>query len=137
MPADAEAVTGPQVVLRPEGQAPLTVRVEVQRTDAQRQRGLMYRRQMGEMAGMLFVFREPSHQVFWMRNTFLALDMIFITPDHRVLGVVRNAAPMTDDPREVPGDSQYVLEVNAGFAERHGIGPGTRVEFVNVPPASE
>lgn len=111
--------------------------MEVQRTEAARQRGLMFRRQLDEMAGMVFVFPEPSHLTFWMHNTYLPLDMIFITQDRRVLGIVRNATPMTDDLREVPGESMYVLEVNAGFADRHHITAGTPVDLVNVPPALE
>ena len=74
---------------------------------------------------------------FWMRNTYLPLDMIFITRDHRVLGVVHNATPMTDDSRSVPGNSMYVLEVRAGFAARHHIEAGTPVELIEVPPASD
>ncbi len=127
-------LSGPNVILRPQGAEPVTVRVEVQLTEEEQQRGLMYRRSLDELAGMIFVFARPEHQTFWMRNTFLPLDMIFITADRRVLGVVRNATPMTDDGREVDGDSQYVLEVRAGFADRHHITPGTPVEFVNIPP---
>lgn len=137
MPARPPSLVGPHVVLRPEGHEPVTVRVEVQRTNEQRARGLMFRRQLDEMSGMIFVFPHAEHQQFWMRNTYLPLDMIFITSDRRVLGIVRNATPMTDDPREVPGESQYVLEVNAGFADRHHIRDGTPVELVNIPPAAE
>jgi uncharacterized membrane protein (UPF0127 family) len=63
-----------------------------------------------------------------MRNTYLPLDMIFIESDLRVLGVVENAEPMTDTSRSVPGQSQYVLEVNAGFAREHGIEAGAQLE---------
>ncbi len=101
-----------------------------------RARGLMFRRELDELAGMLFVFPAPENLRFWMHNTYLPLDMVFIRADRRVLGVVRNATPMTDDTRGVPGDSQYVLEVRAGFAERHQITDGTPVEFVNIPPAA-
>jgi uncharacterized membrane protein (UPF0127 family) len=128
---------GPHVILRPEGHPPVTVRVEVARTHDARMRGLMNRRELGANDGMLFVFPASEHQQFWMRNTFLPLDMVFIESNRRVLGVVRNATPMTDDPREVEGNSQYVLEVNAGFTARHHIDRGTVVEFVNVPPALE
>lgn len=124
-------------MLRTAGQPPVAVRVEVQRNEAERERGLMFRRELDEMAGMIFVFPQPAHQTFWMRNTYLPLDMIFIGADRRVLGVVRNATPMTDDGREVEGDSLYVLEVRAGFADRHHIDAGTQVELVNVPPALE
>jgi len=68
-----------------------------------------------------------------MHNTYIPLDMIFIGTDRRIVGVVENATPQTDDPREVEGESQYVLEVNAGFARRHSLGPGTLVRFVDVP----
>jgi uncharacterized membrane protein (UPF0127 family) len=97
----------------------------------------MFRQQLDELRGMIFMFPAASQQVFWMHNTYLALDMIFITSDMRVLGVVRNATPMTDDERSVRGDSQYVLEVRAGFADRHHIDAGTPVEFANIPPAVE
>lgn len=84
---------------------------------------------------MLFVFPSSEHQEFWMRNTFLPLDMVFIESNRRVLGVVRNATPMTDDPRSVEGDSQYVLEVNAGFTARNHIDRGTQCEFIEVGPS--
>lgn len=132
----APQAQGPAVVIHTRG-GPVTVGVEVARTDAQRMRGLMYRRDMPEDRGMIFMFREPSHQVFWMHNTLLPLDMIFIRPDRTILGVVRNATPETDDQRQVPGDSQYVLEVNGGWCARHGVADGDRVEFVDVPPAME
>lgn len=131
---EGTATRAPAVVLEPPGRDPVTVRAEVARTPAQTQRGLMYRRQMDADAGMLFLFPRARHMTFWMRNTYLPLDMIFITSDLRVLGVVENATPETDDVREVDGVSQYVLEVNAGFAREHGIGPGTAVRFENVEP---
>lgn len=118
-----------RVVLMPAGGEPVTVRVEVARTDAERRRGLMFRQQMGQDEGMLFLFEQPSQLSFWMRNTYIPLDMIFIEPSLRVLGVVENAEPMTDSSRHVPGLSQYVLEVNAGFSRRHGLQAGTAVRF--------
>jgi uncharacterized membrane protein (UPF0127 family) len=126
-----------QVVLEPPGREPVTFEVEVANEDRTRQRGLMFRRQMAENAGMLFLFEEQEHLSFWMHNTYLPLDMVFITSAMRVLGVVENAEPQTDDPREVEGDSQYVLELNAGTARRHGIGPGVLVRFVGVPREAE
>ena len=110
--------------------APLTVEVEVAATDAQRQMGLMFREQMGELEGMLFIFPTERHNSFWMRNTLLPLDMFFIDSDWNVVGVVENAEPLTESPRAVDGMSQYVLEVNAGFAKRHGFGAGEKLRFV-------
>ncbi len=108
------------------------VRVEVVKKRADRSRGLMFREHLDDDAGMLFLFREPEHQTFWMRNTLIPLEMIFIGADRRVVGVSENAQPRTDRSRAVDGDSQYVLEVNAGFARRWGIGPGSRVEFQGI-----
>jgi uncharacterized membrane protein (UPF0127 family) len=108
------------------------VRVEVARTYAQRQRGLMFRERLGELDGMIFLFDHEEQQSFWMHNTYIPLDMIFVRADWTVLGVVEEAEPLTDDPRAVPGNSQYVIEVQGGFARKHHIGPGARVEVVNV-----
>ena len=106
--------------------------VEVVFTPALRQQGLMYRKELPESSGMLFLFERERQLSFWMRNTYLPLDMVFIRADRIVLGVVENAEPLTEDTRMVPGVSQFVLEVNAGYCRRHGIGEGTRVEFIDV-----
>ncbi len=122
----------PKVLLSPPGKEPIAVGVEIARTPQERQRGLMFRQHLDPNGGMLFLFERPDHLSFWMRNTYVPLDMIFIEPGMTVLGVVENATPLSDEPRGVPGKSQYVLEVNAGFSRRHGIGPGTPVRFMGV-----
>jgi len=111
----------------------VAVRVEIADTPQTRETGLMFRRELGASDGMIFVFPAPSNHVFWMKNTYLPLDMIFINADFRVVGVVANAEPLTESPRSVPGSSLYVLEVNAGFAARHQIQPGAAVTFAQVP----
>lgn len=121
-----------EVVLEPAAGDPVTVRVEVAATPALQRRGLMFRRTLAPDAGMLFVFDEPEVQYFWMRNTYLRLDMIFIGADRRVVGLVENAQPLTDDERAIDAESQYVLEVHGGFAAAHGIVPGTPVRFVGL-----
>lgn len=135
--APAAALPHGQVVIEPPGREPVTFQVEVANEDRSRQRGLMFRRQMNADAGMLFLFDEEEHMSFWMHNTYLPLDMVFITSAMRVLGVAENAEPLTDDPREVEGDSKYVLELNAGTTRRFGIGPGAQVRFVGVPQVAE
>jgi len=129
----ARGAPEPRVVLEPDGGEPVTVRVEIARTPSERERGLMYRRHLAEDAGMLFLFDRMEHQSFWMENTLIPLDIIFVDDRLEVVGVVRNAQPRTRDDRSVEGESQYVLEVNAGFARRNGVGPGTRVRFEGVP----
>jgi uncharacterized membrane protein (UPF0127 family) len=108
------------------------VRVELAVTADEQRRGLMERQRLEPGWGMLFLNQRPRQLTFWMHNTYIPLDMIFITAERRVLGVVERAEPLTDDPRSVPGDSQYVLEVPGGFAADHRIGPGTRVSFVDI-----
>lgn len=114
-------------------EGPVRVEVELARSDAEQARGLAGRHYVRRGHGMLFVYPDSSHRQFWMRNTYIPLDMIFIGPDHRVVGVVANAPPLTRELRAVDGNSQYVLEVGGGFAARHAIGPGTAVRFENVP----
>jgi uncharacterized membrane protein (UPF0127 family) len=115
----------------------VTVRVELATTPAARSLGLMNRKHLDEDAGMLFFFEEPDQQSFWMKNTYIPLDMIFIEPSMRVLGIVENAEPLTLTSRSVPGRSQYVLEVNGGFSRRYGLGPGTVVRFEGIERGAE
>ena len=130
----AERKAEPRVVLLPPGADPVIVRVEVAQREEERRRGLMFRTHLDEDAGMLFLFERPQQLNFWMRNTEIPLDMIFIEPSMRILGIVENTEPRTDSSRSVPGESQYVLEVNAGFSRRHGLASGTALRFEGVPP---
>jgi len=123
----------PRVIFEVPGTGAVTVRVEIARTPAQRARGLMFRRSLDADAGMLFVYPYARVRTFWMRNTYLPLDMIFVGRDRRVAGVVENAEPRTEEPREIDAPSQYVVEVNAGFARAHGIFAGVAVGFEEIP----
>lgn len=136
-PAQPPAPRGPNVRVLTQSGGPVDINVEVVREPRTRERGLMFRRDMDENHGMIFVFPRPDHQVFWMHNTILPLDMIFIRADRTILGIVKNATPETDDPREVPGDALYVLEVNGGFSDRHHLSANDRVEFTDIPSAIE
>jgi uncharacterized membrane protein (UPF0127 family) len=102
---------------------------ELALTDPDRERGLMFRRTLADTEGMLFVFREASPHNFWMKNTLIPLDMLFIDANSHVLGVVANAEPLTLSGRSVPGDSLYVLEVAGGWCAARGIGPGAMLHF--------
>ena len=109
------------------------VNVEIARTEPERARGLMYRRDLARDAGMLFLFEDQADHTFWMHNTFLSLDLIFIDEDRSVVGVVANAEPQSDKTRGVGKPSKFVLEVLAGEAYAHAVGPGARAVFVGVP----
>ncbi|MBI4518391.1 MAG: DUF192 domain-containing protein [Deltaproteobacteria bacterium] len=123
----------PAVILHPAGGAAVRVRVEVVNTPLARAQGLMYRRELAADAGMLFVFPHAGVQHFWMKNTLIALDMLFIDDSRRVVGIVANARPLSTRSvgPEVP--CRYVLEVNGGFAAQHHIEVGATIEFVDVP----
>jgi uncharacterized membrane protein (UPF0127 family) len=108
------------------------VTVELARTDAERAMGLMHRRALAEDAGMLFVFRESDDHSFWMRNTLIPLDMIFIGEDGRVVGVIERAEPLTLTQRSIGKPSRYVLEVNGGWCAKRGVRAGDRVRFEGV-----
>ena len=123
------------LVLEAAPREPITLKVEVASTDAQRQTGMMFRESMRDDEGMLFLFSTERHNSFWMHNTLIPLDMLFIDSEWKVVGVVHDATPQTDDPRNVPKMSQYVLEVNGGFAARNGLGPDTLVRFTPPPEA--
>ena len=92
----------------------------------------MFREHLDADAGMLFVYEDESIRAFWMKNTLIPLDMIFISADHQVVGIVENAEPQTETVRQVDRPAQFVLEVNGGFAAAQGIAEGTPVEIRNV-----
>lgn len=116
-----------KVTVRTRGGNELRLDVEIASNDADRSRGLMFRKAMPEDAGMIFVFPETAEHSFWMRNTLISLDMLFLDAAGVVVGIVEKAAPLTDTPRTVERDSKYVLEVNGGWAARHGVAPGDQV----------
>jgi uncharacterized protein len=130
-PAQGKDMSHPAVRFET-SRGPWVVQVELARTDEQRARGLMFRRDLPRDRGMLFVFDETAEHPFWMRNTLIALDMIYLGDDRRVVGVVENAAPRTDTPRTVGKPSRYVVEVAGGEAAAHAVGPGTRAVFLGV-----
>lgn len=111
------------------------VSLEVVRTDAARQRGLMYREHVPDGHGMLFVFDEDSDRIFWMKNTVIPLDIIFIGADRQIVGVARNTTPLSLSPISVGRPSRWVLEVAGGYTQRAGISTGDKVDLPDVPPA--
>jgi len=114
----------------------LVFHVELAIAPAEFQRGLMFRTQLAPDAGMLFVARYPQKHTFWMKNTLIPLDMIFIGADRRIVGIVENAEPQTLTERSVPALSQYVLEIGGGVSGRMGIRAGQTVVFQGVPVAN-
>jgi uncharacterized membrane protein (UPF0127 family) len=101
--------------------------VEMATTDAEREKGLMYRKELADGRGMLFDFTPEQEVSMWMKNTFIPLDMIFIRADGRILRIAENTEPQST--RIIPsgGLAKGVLEVIAGTAKKYGIAPGDTV----------
>jgi uncharacterized membrane protein (UPF0127 family) len=106
---------------------PVRFHVEIADDDQEREQGLMYRRSMAADHGMLFDFNPPQQVAFWMHNTVLSLDIIFIGADGRVLNIAANATPFSDANLPSEGLARGVLEINAGRAQALGILPGSVV----------
>jgi uncharacterized membrane protein (UPF0127 family) len=117
-------------IATPNGEIP--VRVEVVSTPPTIQRGLMFRQHLPLDAGMLFLMEEERDHTFYMRNTLIPLDMIFIARDLTIAGIVENAEPKTETLRQVGKPSLYVLEVNGGWTRSHQVVPGAKVRFDGV-----
>jgi uncharacterized membrane protein (UPF0127 family) len=125
----------PTVVLQPARGASVAVSVEIAETPESQARGLMYRNHLDPDRGMLFLFREQKRHPFWMKNTLIPLDLIFIARDGRIVGIHPNAEPFSLKPIDGGAPSQAVLEVNGGFAAEHGLAVGDRAAYRDVRTA--
>lgn len=105
-----------------------TIDVEFAKNEMERSLGLMYRSAMDEHQGMWFIFPEEAPRSFYMRNTEISLDIIYLDKDKKVVSIAKNARPYdeTSLPSEKP--AMYVLEINGGLADKWGIDKGDRVE---------
>jgi uncharacterized membrane protein (UPF0127 family) len=112
------------------------VTAELARSKDELATGLMNREKLEADAGMLFVFPKSAVWPFWMKDTRIPLDMIFMDENGRVLGVVERATPMSLEHRTVEAPSRYVLEVNGGWAQAHGIAAGAQASFATLKPGS-
>lgn len=124
----ARPANGPKVYLE-SGRGELAVAVEVVATEPKIERGLMYRQHLPPDDGMLFLLGVEKDWSFWMRNTLIRLDMIFIARDLTIAGIVENAEPQTETLRTVGRPSLYVLEVNGGWTAAHHVVAGAKVRF--------
>lgn len=116
------------------GNAPaslLRLNIEIAQDQLERTEGLMWRKKMGENEGMLFVFDFEEPQSFWMRNTYIPLDIIYINEKFEVVTVLRDVPVLNDVSRPSVKPAKYVVEVNAGIAEKHAIVPGCRIAWTD------
>lgn len=106
---------------------PVTFKVEIADDDAERERGLMYRTSLAPDAGMLFEWTVPAQRAFWMKNTYIPLDIIYIGFNGRILSIAAMAKPFDETPLPSQGAALGVLEIAGGRAAELGIDIGDQV----------
>ena len=104
-------------------------RVEVARTPEEQAKGLMFRTEMGPDEGMIFPYTTPQALSFWMRNTVISLDLVFIDEQHRIINIAENAVPYSEQSIMSAGPGVAVLELNGGRTRELGIVAGSKVDW--------
>ncbi|MFO0618738.1 MAG: DUF192 domain-containing protein [Polyangiaceae bacterium] len=115
-----------------DGGAPPEVAVEIAQLEEERMRGLMYRHNMAPDNGMWFVFDAESVQKFWMKNTCIPLDMVFVGADGVIVGIEENVPTLNENTYTAGCMAQYVLETNAGWTRKHGVKAGQKVTWARA-----
>ncbi|MBU1069528.1 DUF192 domain-containing protein [Myxococcota bacterium] len=107
----------------------MTLIAQIASSEPEKAKGLMYRSSLPESEGMLFPYDHEEELGFYMANCYISLDMIFMNRDKVVIGIMKRAKPMDPTVLTIGKPSQYVLEVNGGFTDRHNIAVGTRLAW--------
>ncbi|MDR0601791.1 MAG: DUF192 domain-containing protein [Treponema sp.] len=126
--AGASAPDMYKLVVERSGGEPLVMQVEIARTDDERARGLMYRRNLEDGKGMLFVFEHEDNLSFWMSNTYIPLSIAFVSSEGRITEI-RDMEPLNLNSVRSSRKARYALEVPRGWFDRVGIRPGDRLEI--------
>ena len=116
-----------------EGQRTCGFNVELALTPEEQERGLMFRERLPDNGGMLFLSNRDEVRYFWMKNTLISLDLIFLSSRRKVVSVFHSARPMDETTISSLYPARYVLEVKAGRAKQCGIKTGTQARFINIP----
>ncbi|RBL89700.1 DUF192 domain-containing protein [Chitinophaga flava] len=103
--------------------------IQLAKTDKQREDGLMYRKSMSDDQGMLFIFPDMEERSFWMKNTYISLDIIYIDDKMEIVSIQKYATPLSEQSLPSFKKAQYVLEVNGGFCDKYHIGYGDKVVY--------
>lgn len=106
----------------------ITIDIEIPDTPEEKRRGLMYRRVMAPTEGMFFINDMSKVHFFWMKNTYIPLDMIFVDRNMKIVKIEENTTPLSEVLIPAPREAQYTIEVNAGFCEQHGIRIGDSIK---------
>lgn len=105
------------------------IQIEIADNEGERQQGLMYRTAMEDGQGMLFVFPNSEPQSFWMKNTLISLDLLFVDENKEIVTIQKYAQPKSESAIPSSKPAKYVVEVNAGFCDRYQIKEGDIVKF--------
>lgn len=114
---------------RLDGSRITAIAVEIAETDSAKARGLMGRRSLPDRGGMFFPYETTEERSFWMENTYLPLDIIFVGADSQIVRIAKSAKPLSREKVHSEKPAQYVVEVRAGFAERHGLDTTARIDW--------
>ena len=120
---------GSLTFLDTEGKTITNIDIEIADTPRDRETGMMGRPSLGDKNGMLFVFEEEQYLSFWMMNTMISLDMLFINADNEIVTIHRSTVPFSKGSYSADAPGLYVLEVNGGFCDRYGIVVGQKVDW--------
>ncbi len=104
-----------------------SIDIEIADTEQKRMQGLMFREHMDENRGMLFIFPREDYQAFWMKNTVIPLDMIFVNSKKEIINIHKNTTPFSEQTYPSTAPAIYVIEVNAGFTDKYNIQPGDKI----------
>ena len=126
----------PQVILHSTRHERVTVNVELAIDPDEMARGLMFRDHIAAGWGMLFIYPSSGRHSFWMKNTYIPLDLIFVAPDGRIVNIIENARPLSLAPLASTAPVTAVLEVAGGTAARLGIRPGHGLKIVEAAPGA-
>ncbi len=118
-----------EVTFLKNGQPYKKIEVEIAENEAERAKGLMFRSSIPDSAGMLFIFERSEPQGFWMKNTSIPLDIIYVGSDKKIVSIAENTKPFSEESIPSMGNAQYVVEVNAGFTKRNNILSGDVISF--------
>lgn len=110
------------------------ISLEIAANDADRTKGLMFRRELKPNTGMIFVFPREDRHSFWMRNTYVSLDMVFVNKERKVVGILEHVPVLNDEPRTIGAPSQYVIELPAGSASIQKISVGAEMKIDGTLP---
>jgi hypothetical protein len=133
LPAGAPCVRADPLLTYPLKIKGHTLRAELARTEAEKRTGLMFRRQLGENGGMLFVYEREGRWAMWMKNTYVPLSVAFIDRNGRILNI-EDMEPLTLDSHQAAGPAKYALEANRGWFAQRGIKAGDRVQGLEKVP---